>query len=458
MRRSQSEGYTVLEDRFTELDGIYCSLGQSLSYYEILKSLGREIYAPALRALRDVVYTPAIRLEFRREYAFTTSLLRYGSSARIIEDSADLFTQLHSGPEELSFGPIRLEFMTNVGGSTFRFPVNFDDSGRLPGRINVIIGYNGAGKTRLLANLAMVAFSDLTSRKTIGFRDRYGFLTVGAEDRFGSVVNVSYSAFDTFEVPGVTAEERAFMESSGKSVGYVYCGLRKFGLDGSSAERLDQLKSLAEIREEFFNTVALLRTQERSRMYRRALQPLAEEPSFQRLGITIEALTSGNVVDIFDSLSSGHKIVLNIVAQLSAYLQPHSLVLLDEPECHLHPPLLAALLKSLNVLLEDGSSFAIIATHSPVVLQETPKRYVRILRRFGDETFVDEPETETFGENVGTLTRQVFNLDSIKTDFHHWLRELSETMTLDQISQLFPEGMSGQARAYLVTLARGRTD
>ncbi|XTZ13613.1 AAA family ATPase [Micromonospora echinospora] len=428
-----------------------------MSYYEILKSLGRGIYAPVLRALRDVVYTPSIREDFRREYAYTTSLLRYGGSARIIEDSAGLFSQLHSGPDGFSFGPIRMEFTTSVGGSAFRFPIAFDDSEKLPGRINVVIGYNGAGKTRLLANLAMVAFADLRNRNSVRFRERYGFFSVGSDDRFGAVVSVSYSAFDTFEVPGVSSEERAFMESSGQSVGHIYCGLRKFGPDSLSAERLDQLKSAAEIKEEFLDTATRLRTQERSLMYRRALGPLIKEPSFQRLGISVEDLVGDNFGDIFDLLSSGHKIVLNIVARLAAFLQPHSLLLLDEPECHLHPPLLAAFLKSLNALLEDGSSFAIIATHSPVVLQEVPKRYVRILRRFGEQTYVDDPETETFGENVGMLTRQVFNLDSTKTDFHDWLRESSETMTVDQISQLFPEGMSGQARAYLETLARRGT-
>ena len=33
-----------------------------------------------------------------------------------------------------------------------------------PGRINAIIGYNGTGKTQLLANLALVANADLGIR------------------------------------------------------------------------------------------------------------------------------------------------------------------------------------------------------------------------------------------------------------------------------------------------------
>ncbi|MGW0240961.1 AAA family ATPase [Micromonospora chalcea] len=456
MRRSQADGYTILEDRFTQLDGIYCSLGQSLAYYEILRSLGRDIYGPVLRGLRDAVFTPSIRADFRHEYAFSTSLERYGSSARIVEDAEHFFTRPISGPEELSYGSIALEFSTSVGGSSFRFPLAFDDTQKLPGRINVVIGYNGTGKTRLLANLAMVAFADLRRRRSVEFRERYGHFTVGADDRFGAVITVSYSAFDTFEVPGASPEERALLEHDGEAFGHVYCGLRKFNVDAASTERLDQLKSIAEIREEFIETTNRLKTQDRRLMYKQALEPLADEPSFQRLGLTIQDLVGEDLHDTFDSLSTGHKIVLNIIAQLSAHLQPHSLLLLDEPECHLHPPLLAAFLKSLNILLDEGSSFAVIATHSPVVLQEVPKRYVRILRRFGDDTFVDEPETETFGENVGTLTRQVFNLDSTRTDFHDLLRRLSQTMTFDQITELFPEGMSGQARAYLATLTRNR--
>ena len=63
-----------------------------------------------------------------------------------------------------------------------------------------------------------------------------------------------------------------------------------------------------------------------------------------------------------------------ILAQLVYLLDEKFLVLIDEPECHLHPPLLASFIQCLSYLLRERNAIAIIATHSPVVLQEVAKQ------------------------------------------------------------------------------------
>ncbi|MEK5757114.1 AAA family ATPase, partial [Acinetobacter variabilis] len=75
---------------------------------------------------------------------------------------------------------------------------------------------------------------------------------------------------------------------------------------------------------------------------------------------------------LFGQLSSGHKIVLLILTRLVETVDEATLVLIDEPESHLHPPLLSAFMSALTELLEDRNGVAIIATHSPVVVQEVP--------------------------------------------------------------------------------------
>ncbi|PJN92440.1 hypothetical protein CNY89_29680, partial [Amaricoccus sp. HAR-UPW-R2A-40] len=72
-------------------------------------------------------------------------------------------------------------------------------------------------------------------------------------------------------------------------------------------------------------------------------------------------------------MSSGHAIIILTLTQLVAQVQEKSLVLMDEPESHLHPPLLSAFIRSLSRLLHRQNGVAIIATHSPVVLQEIPR-------------------------------------------------------------------------------------
>ena len=86
---------------------------------------------------------------------------------------------------------------------------------------------------------------------------------------------------------------------------------------------------------------------------------------------------------IYRGLSSGHKIVLLSITKLVENMEEKTLVLMDEPEAHLHPPLLAAFVRALSDLLINRNGVAIIATHSPVVLQEVPRSCVWKIVRHG---------------------------------------------------------------------------
>ncbi|WP_417529096.1 AAA family ATPase [Marinomonas shanghaiensis] len=126
---------------------------------------------------------------------------------------------------------------------------------------------------------------------------------------------------------------------------------------------------------------------------------------------------------IFKNLSSGHKIVLLTITRLVETIEERSLVFLDEPEAHLHPPLLSAFVRSLSDLLINRNAVSIIATHSPVVLQEVPKSCTWKLWRSGYLSKVERLETESFGENVGILTREVFGLEHTDSGFHNLLND-----------------------------------
>lgn len=129
-----------------------------------------------------------------------------------------------------------------------------------------------------------------------------------------------------------------------------------------------------------------------------------------------------------------------------------TLVLIDEPETHLHPPLLAAFLRSVRTCLERLDGYAIIATHSPVVLQETPARFVRILRRFGEGSRVEGPSLETFGESIALITQEVFNLDDGATDWHETLRTLAEEHELAEIERMLGRSLGFAARSYVLSI------
>ena len=453
LRIDQRGGPTPLAESFDVLDSRYCSLGQSLSYYQTLRHLGESVSQSVMRGLRDVVLEPWSAERFRENRGFSDSLERFGSSNRLLTEAAPLFRS--PPPVRASGLPLSFLFATSVGGTPFEVRFSFNEVADIPGRINALIGYNGTGKTRLLGNLAMVAHRGPEERDRAEFRRRHGEFRDLRDLTFGKVVTVSYSAFDTFEVPGATPDQQEQMSKRGDLFGYVYVGLRSFA-DASAPEpppdRPDRLKSPAEISEDFERAVIRASTEYRRDKIRDAISEVLNEPSFLRLGVDTESLFDQHAFAQFDKLSTGHKIVLNIVLQLAAHLEPRSLVLIDEPESHLHPPLLSALLRSLSNLLESYDSIAVVATHSPVVLQEVPRRYVRILRRFGDVTEVDAPDYETFGENVGFLTRSVFSLDTTASDHHSILRRLAQRFSIAQIEEMLGNPMSPQARAYVASI------
>ncbi|MGA5310453.1 AAA family ATPase [Micromonospora taraxaci] len=455
LHRDQSSGPTKMPTGFFErLGQDYCSLGQSYSYYESLRQLPRDTYRKILRGLRDVVFDPRIRKAFETHPGFEISLLRTGGAARALDDAVPLFAGARETKAQRGMSFI---FNTSVGGNRFKVDFAFNQSRKLPDRINAIIGYNGTGKTQLLANIALVATSDMRQRTS--FRS-HGEIENSKSVRFSKVIAISYSAFDTFVLPDAFwRQEEALLaqrrlEEKGEVFGYVYCGLRKRAEGQSQNTRdLRGLKGIDELTEEFAQALDLARTGENRATFLEALTIIGKEPSFGRTGLTpYSAATGEEWRQHFRLLSTGHKIVLNIIVQVAGHSEPGSLILVDEPESHLHPSLLAALLRALNVVLRKGDSYAIIATHSPVVLQEIPRRYVRILQRYGDKTSVMEPLSETFGENVGYLTSNIFHLDSTQTDYHAVLENLAADMPLSEIEALFDYDMSAQARAYVLGL------
>lgn len=460
LHKDQTGGYTPLpKDVFESLGPDFCSLGGSLVYYEMLFKLGAQIYRDYLTSLGDVAFNDEVRAKFEDLEGFRVSLLRFSGAERTIADASKLFAQRRTAgtPKRRNKGFL-VKFKTKIVSEANSLTIDFDfqRSGRLPHRMNVVIGYNGTGKTRLLSNLAIVASGYGYSNKEDILAKAAGRF-VGNPPPFKRVVVVSYSAFDTFVIPGQTRKERARLRHEGDIFGYVYCGLREHAGDVDDEEEPQyRLRTPQEIETEFLTAISRVRDAERMDALMAVLQPLLQDASFQRIGLSklFTSPKNSDLVSLFRGLSSGHKIVLKIVIELTAYMddaQP-TLVLIDEPETHLHPPLLAALLKSVRASLEQFDGYAVIATHSPVVLQETPSRYVHVLKRISDRSQAVPASIETFGENIGIITQDVFNLDDGSTDWHDTLRLLASKATLGEIEKMFGRPLGFAPRSYIASV------
>jgi hypothetical protein len=455
LEADQTGGSTPVPERvFEGLDDNFCSLGADLEYYEKLFKLGPQIYEAYLTGLKDVTYNDDVRAKFEDKEGYKVSLLRFSGAERTIADAARLFARKTPTHRRKGRGFV-MRFKTQVARTATSLIVDFDfrRKGPLPNRVNVLIGYNGTGKTRMLSNLATVTSGYGYGGKRDFLEKRAGRF-VGTPPPFKSVVVVSYSAFDTFAIPGKTEIEKQRLESEGGIFGYVYCGLRE-RIDGDEEDAY-RLKNLEEIDQDFLSALQRIRRADRMGVLLDVLLPLLQDVSFQRIGLTDLYANDDEqtLLTLYRGLSSGHKVVTKMMAELTAHLDDAhpTLVLIDEPETHLHPPLLAALLKSIRICLDQFDGYAIISTHSPVVLQETPSKYVQILKRVGEISKIAPLSIETFGENISVITEEIFNLDDGSTDWHDTLRSISKNYDAAEIEEMFGRRLGFGARSYVANL------
>ena len=114
---------------------------------------------------------------------------------------------------------------------------------------------------------------------------------------------------------------------------------------------------------------------------------------------------------------------------------------------------MAAFIRALSDLLIQRNGVGIIATHSPVVLQEIPKSCVWKLRRSGREVNIERLEIESFGENVGILTSEVFGLEVTHSGFHNLLiASASKEDNFDNAVAGFDDHLGMEAKAILRSL------
>ena len=128
----------------------------------------------------------------------------------------------------------------------------------------------------------------------------------------------------------------------------------------------------------------------------------------------------------FSKLSSGHKIILLTVVNLVNFVEEKTLVIMDEPEEHLHPPLVSAFIRALSELMSYRNGVAIIATHS-LIVQEVPRRCVWKIRGHRKYRKFEHPEIETLERKSGEITTEIFLAMMLEAlDLHTILKNVAD--------------------------------
>ena len=446
------------EDRLAVVKGLHLILGENSEFFD------------------DSLY---------KDKCFTSSLLRDGSSLDnfalqkgfSLLNSSEYYYDLRKETLEVKF-----EHVSNTINLHFT-SVESDDDERLPNGVVVFIGKNGSGKSTAIYRLAKLMYTDSTQR--FRMKKKVGEIVpnnVGVSKMF----LISYSPFDNFILPTSYSKDYIRLLKTGEDVNsrFVFCGIRDIAKEeadiqigeDSDEERINQiiddrkkkttLKDIETLAVEFSTAMTIV-IEDYAYKYAKWTEFLEgcriNQPSlFEDVKNIVFGTTKEAMQERFLSLSTGHKFFIHAYARLLAYMDDNCLLLFDEPENHLHPPLLSFMMAEIRKLLARTHSVMFIATHSPVILQETFAKNVFVVRKNGSTTNISQPQIETYGANISAITSEVFDLTTEVTKFHDAINHLykkwnmesepSVERMLDRFEERLGHKLADQMESYLINL------
>ncbi len=411
-----------LPNEIMSLGSEFCSLGCDLNYYKNLKERFPSEYKKILIRLRDMATDEEIRAEFRNERGVEKSLLRESSAEKAMYEANSVLNTNKLLSKDISFKcKVGVPYSMNQVELSF----NFKKDENLPYRINALVGKNGTGKTQILSQLA---------NSLSGYFGEAGCKLefVGKRPPIDRVMSISYSVFDGFK--------KVRGEDSLRS--YIYCGI----------QTENGTLSLEQIQENFEQSYAQVVNRGRFKQWQKIISELLEK-EHQDILTQIENEDFRNV-----NWSSGQHILISTMTELLANIENESLILFDEPEIHLHPNAIANVMRMFSSLLNEFDSYAIFATHSPIILQELPSWNVQVIEKIDNVIAVRNPLMECFGENISQIIADVFDVTEMESFHKQVFQNLSQEFDEDEVYEMFHNSLSMNAMIYLKTLYRGRQD
>lgn len=391
------------------------------AYRRLVQTLDADDATEALTALNDLVAlnefestAPILDLATQSE-VFSLSFMRSSDSYFAYKNAGPLLRGLSSEQTGILSPTLAIRFQLPGRQNEHDLRFSFDHAADLPKRIAIVIGKNGVGKSQTLGRIARAAL-DGTAALTDG--------TNGGRPLINRLLafaptNEAESVFptDKRKRPRIWYQ-RYSMNRSRRSRRNDY--LSDLIVQVARSTQMVASKSRWEIFTEALNAITKadelhLPTRSESGAY----VPLANLPqgAEQRVlerfaSIDVKKEPTRVVAGEGYPLSSGEISFLKFAAQVSLHIENGSLLLLDEPETHLHPNFISRFVSLLDGLLEATGSAAVIATHSAYFVREVFREQVTVLSVDGDNmVHAQRPKLRTFGADVGAISYFVFGED-----------------------------------------------
>lgn len=391
------------------------------AYRRLVQTLDSDDATEALTALNDLVAlnefestAPILDLATQSE-VFSLSFMRSSDSYFAYKNAGPLLRGLSSEQTGILSPTLAIRFQLPGRQNEHDLRFSFDHAADLPKRIAIVIGKNGVGKSQTLGRIARAALDGTTALTdgTDGGRPLINRLLAFAP------TNEAESVFptDKRKRPRIWYQ-RYSMNRSRRSRRNDY--LSDLIVQVARSTQMVASKSRWEIFTEALNAITKadelhLPTRSESGAY----VPLAKLPqgAEQRVlerfaSIDVKKEPTRVVAGEGYPLSSGEISFLKFAAQVSLHIENGSLLLLDEPETHLHPNFISRFVLLLDGLLEATGSAAVIATHSAYFVREVFREQVTVLSVDGDNmVHAQRPKLRTFGADVGAISYFVFGED-----------------------------------------------
>lgn len=411
MEGNRYKSKIYLPDKFEVLSNEFCSLGQRQEYYSEIKRLFPLNYKSIFWALQDCAIFSEIEDNYLKHKQFN-SLIRENEVEQLLRQEKYIIEGQNVKYRYQFSYDFTPKYTTD---DTISIDFKFDKEGLLANRIYAVIGENGVGKTQLITTLPL----DIANKKSELFSPHIPI--------FSKIIAVSNSFYDNFSIPKPTA-----------SFNYVYCGLSK--LVKGEKEILTPLA----MKQRLHKACKEIQKKERIKSLKKILDNILNEDIINELfkietkeDIEVITFQYDNITPICNKISSGQSTLMYIFCDIVSNIRYDSLLLFDEPETHLHPNAITALMTAIYELLEEYQSYSIISTHSPLIIRELLSRSVYIMERNVNYPSIKKIGLESFGENLTTLTEEIFGNKEVPKFYKKKIKELiREDYSYDEIVKL----------------------